>query len=59
VSEKAAPGIRAVSIRITPPAYTGRPVRSQSVFALQVEEGAVLSWEVTTTAAVDTVAIHL
>jgi hypothetical protein len=54
VMEKAAPGIRAVSIRITPPAYTGRAVRSQSVFALQVEEGAVLSWEVTTTAAVDT-----
>ena len=54
MSEKAAPGVRAVSIRITPPAYTGRVVRSQSVFALQVEEGAVLSWEVTTTAAVDT-----
>ena len=53
-SEKAVPGIRAVSIRITPPAYTGRAVRSQSVFALQVEEGAVLSWEVTTTAAADT-----
>jgi len=54
VMEKMAPGIGAVSIRITPPAYTGRVVRSQSVFALQVEEGAVLSWEVTTTAAVDT-----
>ena len=54
-SEKAAPGIRAVSIRITPPAYTGRPVRSQPVFSLQVEEGAILSWEVATTAAVDTV----
>jgi hypothetical protein len=54
-SEKPAPGIRAVSIRITPPAYTGRPVRSQSVWSLQVEEGAILSWEVATTAAVDTV----
>ena len=54
VMEKAAPGVLSVSIRITPPAYTGRPVRSQSVFALQVEEGAVLSWEVATTAAVDT-----
>ena len=54
-SEKAAPGIRAVSIRITPPAYTGRPVRSQSVWSLQAEEGAILSWEVATTAAVDTV----
>ena len=54
IKEKAAPGVLSVSIRITPPAYTGRAVRSQPAFALQVEEGAVLSWEVTTTAAVDT-----
>lgn len=53
--EKAAPGIRAVSIRITPPAYTGRPVRSQSDFGLNVEEGAMVSWELETGAAVDTV----
>ncbi len=53
--EKAAPGIRTVSIRITPPAYTGRPVRSQSDFGLKVEEGAVVSWELETGSAVDTV----
>jgi hypothetical protein len=50
----AAPGIRAIHIRITPPAYTGRPVRQQSDFSLEVEEGAVLSWELETTAPADT-----
>jgi hypothetical protein len=50
----AAPGIRAIHIRITPPAYTGRPVRQQSDFSLEAEEGAVLSWELETTAPVDT-----
>jgi hypothetical protein len=49
-----APAIRTVTIRITPPAYTGRPVRRQSAFSLQVEEGSLLSWELETTAAVDT-----
>ena len=49
-----APGIRAINIRITPPAYTGRPVRQQSDFSLQAEEGAVLSWELETTVPVDT-----
>jgi hypothetical protein len=53
--EKPAPGIRAVNIRITPPAYTGRPVRSQSDFGLKVEEGAMVSWELETGGAVDTV----
>jgi hypothetical protein len=47
--------IRTVSIRITPPAYTGRPVRHQSELSLRVEEGAVLSWELSTTAGVDSV----
>ncbi len=50
----AAPGIRSVTIRITAPAYTGRPVRQQSDLSLRVEEGALLSWELETTAAVDT-----
>lgn len=50
-----APGIRAVNVRITPPAYTGRAMRSQEGFALEVEEGAQLRWELATTKAVDTV----
>jgi hypothetical protein len=51
-----APGIRTVHIHITPPAYTGRPVREQAGFGLKVEEGAVVSWQLETAAGVDTVA---
>ena len=51
-----APGIRSVRIRVTPPAYTGRVAREQGEFPLQVEEGAVVAWEVETDAAVDTIA---
>jgi hypothetical protein len=50
------PGIRAVHIHITPPAYTGRPTREQADFGLKVEEGAVVGWELETGAGVDTVA---
>lgn len=53
-SAKAPPGIQAVHIRITPPAYTGRPVRSQQDLNIQVEEGALVSWEIQTNVAVDT-----
>ena len=51
--EKPVPGIRSVLVRITPPAYTGRPQRQQQEFNLQVEEGAVLSWELQTNSPVD------
>ena len=53
--EAPAPGIRAVRVRIVPPAYTGRPVREQAGFGLKVEEDAMVSWELETGAAVDTV----
>lgn len=53
-AEKAAPGIRSVSVRITPPAYTGRAVREQHSFDLKVEEGALLSWQLQTTVPVKT-----
>jgi hypothetical protein len=53
--EAAAPGIRAVRIRIAPPAYTGRPVREQTDFGLKVEEDAVIGWELETEGAVDKV----
>ena len=49
-------GVRSVVVRITPPAYTGRVVRSQRNFSLEVEQGALVNWEVVTTGAVDTVA---
>ncbi len=54
VGQKPALGVRAVTVRITPPAYTGHPMRQQSSFSLRVEEGAILSWKVETTAAADT-----
>lgn len=51
----AAPGVKAVKIVITPPAYTGRGIRHQTMLSLQVEEGALLSWEIETSGGVDTV----
>jgi len=51
----AAPGVKGVRIVITPPAYTGKRMREQTIFPLQVEEGALLNWEVETSGAVDTV----
>lgn len=51
----AVPGVKDVKIYITPPAYTGRGMRHQTIFPLRVEEGALLSWEIETSGAVDTV----
>jgi len=48
--------IRSVRVRITPPAYTGRVVRSQGNFSVEAEQGAQVSWEVETTGVADTVA---
>ena len=53
VIEKPVPGIRSVLIRITPPAYTGRPQRQQHEFNLQVESGAMMNWELQTNSPVD------
>jgi hypothetical protein len=41
-------GIRSVSIRIVPPAYTGHIVRQQNGASLRVEEGSLVSWELET-----------
>lgn len=38
--------VRSVSILITPPAYTGRPVRQQRVWDVDVEAGARIEWMV-------------
>jgi len=46
---KVVAGVKTVGIRVVPPAYTGRGVRSQQDFNLQVEEGALVSWEIRTT----------
>lgn len=49
-------GVRSVMVRITPPAYTGRTVRSQDNFSVEAEEGSAVRWEVRTTGMADTVA---
>jgi len=53
------PAIQTVRIRVTPPAYTGRPVRSQQDLNIQAEEGALINWEIQTNTAVDTLQIIL
>lgn len=41
--------VKSVSIKIVPPAYTGKAAREQSRFNLQVEENAEVLWQVTST----------
>ncbi|MDF2432543.1 MAG: hypothetical protein JWP44_2174 [Mucilaginibacter sp.] len=43
-TEKVLSQIEAVEIKITPPAYTGRPDRVQDKFIIQVEEGSEINW---------------
>lgn len=49
VVEHRLPGIASVTVHITPPAYTGKGMRTQQQFALTVEEGARVQWLVNTT----------
>ncbi|MDB5008324.1 MAG: hypothetical protein JWP45_2717, partial [Mucilaginibacter sp.] len=42
--EKVLPQIESVEIKITPPAYTGRPNRVQDKFIIQVEEASEINW---------------
>jgi hypothetical protein len=42
------PGIESLSLKISPPAYTQKPSRSQKQFSAKLEEGSVLSWEIET-----------
>jgi hypothetical protein len=50
-----APGLTMATVRVVAPAYTGKPVREQRDLNIQAEEGAVVDWELVTSAAVDTV----
>ena len=42
------PQITSVTVRIQPPAYTGRDARTQHRFNVQAEHGAKLTWEINT-----------
>ncbi len=44
--EKILPQIESIEVKITPPAYTRRPVREQDKFTLEVEEGASVNWKI-------------
>ena len=47
-TEKVLLQIESVTIKITPPAYTGKALREQDKFTIDVEEGATVSWVITT-----------
>ena len=55
VAGSMAPQLRSVEVRVAPPAYTGRTIRSQSGLALRVEEGSTIDWTLVTSGAVDSV----
>ncbi|RYU86835.1 hypothetical protein EWM62_16925 [Mucilaginibacter terrigena] len=50
--EKVLPQISGVAVTITPPAYTGRPERTQDKFNLSAEEGAAVTWHIKTNIAI-------
>ncbi|HXB91923.1 MAG TPA: DUF4175 family protein [Puia sp.] len=54
---KALPGIRTVTIIITPPAYTAHPPRTQTTFNLRAEAGSDIRWNLWTGDSVRSVAL--
>lgn len=50
--EKVLPQVESVNIKITPPAYTGKAGYTQDKFTINAEEGADVSWAITTNVAV-------
>ncbi|HVX52255.1 MAG TPA: DUF4175 family protein, partial [Chitinophagaceae bacterium] len=57
VKEKVLPGIRSVSLSITPPSYTKHEARQQNQFNVRVEEGATLRWQLQTGAGIDKITL--
>lgn len=48
LKETLLPGIESVELKISPPAYTKIPPRTQNQFSARSEENSVLSWEIET-----------
>jgi len=48
LKETLLPGIESLSLKISPPAYTKKPSRTQKQFSAKLEEGSVISWEIET-----------
>jgi hypothetical protein len=57
IPEKVLPQISSIDVAIHPPAYTGKQLRSQDKFTLNVEDGATVSWKIATNIAVKRVAL--
>jgi hypothetical protein len=57
--EKILPQITGVKLTITPPDYTGKAKREQDKFTIEAEEGAAISWEISTNTAVKQVSLLL
>jgi len=57
IPEKVLPQISSIDVVVYPPAYTGKQPRSQDKFTLNVEDGATVSWKITTNIAVKQVAL--
>jgi hypothetical protein len=55
--EKVLPQIDAVDLTITPPAYTGKPKRSQDKFTLLAEDGSTVTWEISTNIALKQISL--
>ncbi|MDT3404620.1 DUF4175 family protein [Mucilaginibacter terrae] len=46
--EKILPQIDGISLKITPPTYTGKGARTQDKFTIDAEEGALVGWNIST-----------
>lgn len=51
------PEIDRFSLKITPPSYTGKSIREQEKFSVSAEDGATLSWEISTNKTVKQVSL--
>jgi len=54
IKEKLLPGIQKTAVSITPPAYTRHAARTQQQYNIKVEEGALVQWQIQTSAPVKT-----
>jgi hypothetical protein len=57
IKETKLPQVDEVTIKITPPAYTGRETREQDKFNVAVEESGIINWHITTTMEVNDLAL--
>jgi hypothetical protein len=59
VAEPVVPGLKAATVRVVAPAYTGKVVREQHDLNIRAEAGSVVNWELVTNEGVDTVSFFV